>query len=142
MRKKADELFGKTQSFSNEIALLNFLDWLYDCNIVHTPTTISHSSQHRSIDFTVEDRVSPQENSNKSIMQNAVKETGFEERTWMTSSFTSMQAQSQTNFLRMMEKIFNHVAKIFAPNDHSVVRSALVERSIKKMRKDFDTELG
>jgi hypothetical protein len=120
----------------------NILDWLYDCNIVHTPTTISHSSQQENFYINDDNLEFSQEDSKKNILQKALRETGLNERIWMTSSFASMQPQSRMNFLCQMEKMIEHVVKIYAPNDYTEVGSALTERSIKKMKKKIEMKFG
>lgn len=127
---------------NEDVILSNILDWLHDCNIVHTPTTISHSSQHQSFHVDANDLESFPEGSRKDILQEALRETGFTERIWATASFSAMQPQSRMNFLCQIDKMIEHVVTIYAPNDYTEVRSALVKRSIKKMKQIIEVKFG
>ena len=120
----------------------NVLDWLYDCNVVRTPTTVSHSSQHQSFHLDVNDLESSPEDSRKDILQKALRETGFTERIWATTSFAAMEPHSRTNFLCQIDKMIEHVVTIYAPNDYTEVRSALMKRSIKKMKERIEAKFG
>jgi hypothetical protein len=77
-----------------------------------------------------------QQNSHKKILEVALRETGFEDRIWMTSSFSTMQPHSRTNFLCQMDKVIQHVIKIFASVDYKDVYIAFIERAIKKGKKN------
>jgi hypothetical protein len=77
-----------------------------------------------------------QQNSQKKILEVALRETGFEDRIWMTSSFSTMQPHSRTNFLCQMDKVIQHVIKIFASVDYKDVYIAFIERAIKKGKKN------
>jgi len=143
MRKECDELFGKCQLFFLKLfTFLRSLDWLYDCNIVHTPTIVSQSSQGQNWDINDEELNFSQENSRKQILEKALRETGFNDRIWMTSSFSTMQPHSRMNFLCQMDKVIQHVIKIFAADDYKDVQIALTERTMKRIKKKIEKKFG
>lgn len=125
-----------------QLDFLHSIDWLYDCNIVHTPTIASVSSQGQNVDIDDSERSVSQQNSRKKIFDKALRDTGFVDRTWMTSSFSTMQPQSRTNFLRQMEKLIQHTIKIYAPDHYKDVHVALIERQIKKAEKKIESKFG
>ena len=141
-KRKLTSSSVNTIVLDEDVMFSNILDWLYDCNIVHTPTTVSHASQHQSYYVGENGMESSPENSRKDILQQALRETGFTERIWATASFASMQPQSRMNFLCQIDKMIEHVVTIYAPNDYAEVRSTLVERSIKKMKKKIEVKFG
>lgn len=125
-----------------DILSYGFLDWLYDCAVVHTPTTFSRSSQDNNVEIDAEEGSGSYENDHRKILEQALRETGCNDRIWMTSSFSTMHNHSQMNFLCQMDKIIQHVIKILAPDDYNSVNMALVERSMKKMKRRIETKFG
>lgn len=117
-------------------------DWLYDCEIVHTPTTTTPFSQGQDHDFEVEESCASEQNLPHEILEVALRETGFRHRVWTTSSFATMQQHSPTNFLAGLEKIIQHVVKIFAPVDFKNVYSSLNERWNKKLKQRIEKKYG
>ena len=75
-------------------------------------------------------------------MEKALRESGFRERIWMTESFTSMEPHSQTNFLCHLDKVVQHILKIFAADQHEDVCIALTERSVNKMKEKVQQKFG
>ena len=118
------------------------LDWLYDYNIVHTPTIASQSSRSENWNDRDEPFDSSQNTSRKHILERALRETGFEDRIWMTSSFSAMQSRSRMNFLRQLEKVIQHVLKIYVSGDYKDVYIGLTERAIKKTKKKIEKKFG
>jgi hypothetical protein len=128
MRQKSDQLFGECWLESvSSLDFFYFIDWLYDCHVVHTPTVFSRSSQGQNFDIVESEESIPQENLKKRILDKALWDTGFTDYAWMTSSFTTMKPQSRLNFLSQMEKIIQHAVKIYAPIDYKDVHVALIE---------------
>ena len=118
------------------------LSRLHDCDIVHTPTTLSQSSRGRDLDIRGDELTYSPDSSRKKILEQALRETGFDDRIQMTSSLASMRPHSQMNFLCQLDKIIQHVIQIFAPEDHNRVRIALTERSIKRMQNKIKVKFG
>ena len=142
MRKKCDEYFGKDDSLDNFNLNMAFSGWLYDCNVVHTPTVYSRSSQGRDFDFDDQESISSSDDSPQTIITKALRETGFPDRVWTTLSFSKLQSHSQMNFLRGMDKIIQHIIKVFAPQDFKDVHAALNERWNKKMKEKIEKKYG
>ena len=143
MRRKSDELFGKYEVASiRQFDFFYFTDWLYDCHVVHTPTVISRSSQGQLFDVANDESNFQQDNSGKRALDEALRETGFKDRIWMTSSFHTLKPQSRNNFLCQMENIIEHVLAIYAPIDHKDIHVALTERQVKKEKKKIEGKLG
>jgi hypothetical protein len=143
LRKKCDELFGTCQLLLFDMTMfLDCLDWLYDFDVVHTPTTLTQSSRGQDLDLYADELTCSPESSRKKVLEQALRDTGYDDRMKMTSSFAAMQSDSQMNFLRQMDKIIEHVVQIFAPDDHKTVHFALTERSIKRMQNKIKVKFG
>jgi hypothetical protein len=124
------------------IMFLVGIDWLYDFDVVHTPTTLTQSSRGQDLDLHDGELTCSPDSSRKKILEQALRDTGFDDRMQMTSSLAAMKPHSQLNFLCQMDKIIQHVVQIFAPNDHQSVHFALTERSIKTMHKRIEMKFG
>lgn len=81
-------------------------------------------------------------NSHRQIIEKALRESGFRERIWMTKSFNGMSPHSQTNFLCELDKVIQHMLKIFAGDDCKDVHIALTERAMKKMKEKVQRKFG
>ena len=80
--------------------------------------------------------------SSRKILEKALRETGYDDRIWMTSSFSTLQTHSRTNYLCELEKFIQHVVKIFISDDYKHVHVALLDRAMKKMKKKVEKKFG
>ena len=80
--------------------------------------------------------------SSRKVLQKALHETGYDGRIWMTSSFSTLQPHSRTNYLCELEKVIQHVVKIFVSDDYKDVHVALLDRAMKKMQKKVEKKFG
>ena len=80
--------------------------------------------------------------SSRKVLQNALHETGYDGRIWMTSSFSTLQPHSRTNYLCELEKVIQHAVKIFVSDDYKDVHVALLDRAMKKMQKKVEKKFG
>ena len=80
--------------------------------------------------------------SSRKILEKALLETGYDGRIGMTSSFSTLQPHSRTNYLCELEKVIQHVVKIFVSNDYKDVHGTVLDRAMKRMKKKVEKKFG
>ena len=111
-----------------------FFDWLYDGNIVFTPSSTHFSSP------SVSEYWPSQASLNRSQQlrqQRSFKEfllnSGFTDRCEITMDYQSLGRHSQTNFINQMKKVLQFIVEQqLAPNDTDVVWKEFIESEMSR----------
>jgi hypothetical protein len=116
--------------------------WIYDFNVVHTPSTISsqpHSTSYSGI-------YSGVAHDDQEMLKNLLKELKFSNEIPTTVSYSCRSPKSKQNFCRSSKNILQFILEILAPNDFEeiwddIVASSydLLNESNFKMDNDFQT---
>lgn len=99
--------------------------WIYDFNLVHTPSTISsqpHSANYSGI-------YSGAAHNDQEMLKKLLKDLNFLNEIPTTFCYSSRSAKSKQNFCRSSKKILQFILQILAPNDCEEIWNDIVESS-------------
>ncbi|CAF5032913.1 unnamed protein product, partial [Rotaria sp. Silwood1] len=117
-------------------------EWLYDLDVVYTPTTISSKSSTSIYSPTI---YSGTARDDQEVLKNFLRSMNYKYEIPVTFSYNGRSSKSKQNFCRSIKHILQFIVQIVAPNDSNEVWSDIVETSADSsnannihMDKDFE----
>jgi len=141
-RKTSDN--EKNNYITNEIKQQcdQLFEWLYNFDVVHTPTTISSKSDTTSYSPTI---YSGAARDDQEVLKNFLRSMNYKYEIPVTFSYNARSSKSKENFCRFTKHILQFIVQIVAPNDSNQVWSDIVEAAADSsnvsnihMGKDFE----
>ena len=111
------------------------LTWLYDGNIVHTPSTAGVSVSQLDDDYKLTDDETSQlsQANTKREFKQWLASTGYEGRWRSTNDYQGLSQHDQTTFRSQAKAIFSHILKLqLSPNDADMVWEELIDEEMNK----------
>ncbi|CAF1219802.1 unnamed protein product [Didymodactylos carnosus] len=103
--------------------------WLYDENIVHTPTTISssQSNQYEQIK-TIFSQLARE---NQQTLRDSLRSMNYQQEIPTTFSYNGRTFKSKKNFCHSATKILQFILQTLAPNDSAQIWEDIIESSYR-----------
>ena len=110
------------------------LEWLYDPNIVHTPSTAISIFCRQDCDYEPIDVDTPSSTNvhGKVELQDWLASSNYAGRWRSTDNYSALSSHDQKTFRNQMKAIFLHVLHQLAPNDADLVWEDLIDQETEK----------
>ena len=121
----------------NHVLRKDPLEWLYDPNIVHTPTTTISLFSHQDCNYAPTDVDTPSSTNihGKVELKDWLASSNYAGRWRSTDNYSALSSHDQKTFRTQMKAIFLHVLQQLAPNDADLVWEDLIDQETEKTTK-------